>query len=104
MNEVLVGAIALLIYSGPLLPLAATLLFKKRSCQHFRRNRLLLIFLTSLQVLSFTPYVVAEITQNPDALHALFYPALLGVLLFTGTFIYLVCEWRYFVFEVRRSE
>jgi len=104
MNEVLAHAAMLLIYSGPLLPLGATLFFRRRSIQHFKRNRLLFCLLMGVQALSFAPYVLAEIAHNPDALEVLFYPALVSALLFTGTAVYLVYECRYFFLETRREQ
>ncbi len=92
MSEGLIAVIALLVYSGPLFPLAGTLFLRQRSREHFRRNRLLLIVLVSLQILSFVPYVLAELSHNPDALHALIFPAALGALLFVSTLVYLVWE------------
>ncbi len=104
MNQTVVLVIGLLLYSGPLLPFAATLLFRRRSLELFRWNRLLFIVLTALQVLSFVPYVVATLCHNPDALHALFFPAALGLVLFPGSLIILVCECYYFLFGIRRGQ
>ena len=104
MSEVAWAAIALFIYSGPLFPLVGTLLFKKRSLEHFRWNRRLLIILMSLQALSFAPYILAVIFGNEDALHALIFPAALGALSFAGTLIYFACECYYFLFGIRKNQ
>jgi hypothetical protein len=104
MSEIWWGVIALVIYSGPLFPLLGTFLFKKRSAEHFKRNLRLLIVLMGQQVLSFAPYFLAVIFGNQDALHALFFPAALGLLLFAGTLIYFACECYYFFYGIRKNQ
>lgn len=83
--------LVLLIYSGPVVPLAATLLFRKASPEGFRLNCRLLLVLTGLQVASFLPYLYfGFITRNSDALYALYLPFGVGALLFASTLIYFI--------------
>ena len=103
MNDIALAVIAVLLYSGPLFPLAATLLFGRRSPEFFIWNRRLFIVLTTIQALSFVPYILATLFRTPDALHALLFPAALGVILFPGSLIIFICECGYFLFGNRRG-
>jgi hypothetical protein len=80
--------VAVPVYSGPLLPLSVTLLFRRVSEKHFKRNVRLLVVLTSVQAASFLPYVFAVYSHERDALHALFLPFGLGVILFVAAAVY----------------
>ncbi|HZO55972.1 MAG TPA: hypothetical protein VFB63_24895 [Bryobacteraceae bacterium] len=82
--------LALLCFSGPVVPLAATLFLKKASVHCFRRNRSLLVQLGILQALSFGPYLVAEAFDERNAHHALIIPFAMGVVMFVVTFAYSV--------------
>jgi hypothetical protein len=79
-----------LCFSGPVVPLAATLVLKRASVHCFRRNRSLLLQLGILQAMSFGPYLVAEAFNEPEAYYALIIPFAMGVVMFLVTFAYAV--------------
>jgi hypothetical protein len=91
-RDIFMLLLGLLIYSGPFVPLVATLFFRRASHVHFRRNGWALVILGGIQALSFLPYVVAVTTEQSDSLYRLFLPFGLGVLMFIGTSVYALCE------------
>lgn len=91
-RDVFVTGLGLLIYSGPLMPLLAPLMFKRASLQRFRINLRILFIATSLQALSIVPFVLAEAGQEPESELKLWYPFGLGVLTFITASIYAVVE------------
>ena len=91
-RDISILVVGLLVYSGPFVPLAATLLFWRASRERFRRNLMTLFFATSLQALFFLPFVFAEWDHKEESEHLLTYPALTGVLMFIGFSIYAICE------------
>jgi hypothetical protein len=91
-RDILFMLLGLLIYSGPFVPLVATLFFRRASRQHFRWNLWSLSILTGIQALSFLPYVFAVTADKPDSLYRLYIPFGVGLLMFIGTSVYAVCE------------
>jgi hypothetical protein len=89
----------ILAYSGPFIPLAVTLLFRKASAEHFRRNVWLLIVLTTIQAASYLPYILALRAEEPDSLYGLLLPFGLGALSFLATLPYCIAE----CFHLRRK-
>jgi hypothetical protein len=92
LSEFFLCVLALLVYSGPVIPMLAPLFFRRASQEHFRRNILALIILAALQGLSFLPYVFAVTTDKPDSLYRLYIPFGVGVLMFIGTSVFAICE------------
>ncbi len=90
--DILLMLLGLLIYSGPLVPLVATLLFKRASHEHFRRNAWALVFLCGIQAISFLPLVFAVAAQKPESYLRLYIPFGVGVLMLFGTSVYAVFE------------
>ena len=94
--NILISILALLIYSGPLVPMSMPLLFRRASHARFRRNLRVLLILSGVQVLSFGPFWVALAHVGFDdeglALPWLFLPFFLGALLFVITSIYAATE------------
>ncbi len=89
-----IGLVGAVVYSGPLFPLAATLLFRRASKARFKKNLRLLIGLSAVQALSFIPYAVASASSmGADALYYLMIPFALGAILFVGGLIHLVREY-----------
>jgi len=97
--QISVTVLALLCYSGPLVPLTATLFLKKASVHCFRKNRSLLFQLGIIQALSFVPFLLAELFHQPEAYYALIIPFWIGALMFVGTLAYCV----YFVISAIRG-
>ncbi len=91
-RDVFITLLGLLTYSGPFVPLFATLIFRRASRQHFRGNLWALVILTGVQALSFVPFVLAERADTPESEHLLFIPFGLGVLMFVGASVYAVAE------------
>jgi hypothetical protein len=91
-GEFLIIVLALLIYSGPFVPLLAPLFFRRASRDRFRRNAWALVVLSSIQALSFLPYVLAVSTDTPDSLYRLYLPFFLGIPMFVATSVYAICE------------
>src|SRR5215468_2839142 len=91
-RDVFVTVLALLIYLGPLVPLAATLLFWRASRERLRRNLLLLFIAISLQAVSLLPFVFAELAHKAESEDLLSLPALTGLVMFVAFSIYAVCE------------
>jgi hypothetical protein len=84
--------LGVLAYSGPLIPLTVTLLFRKASAKHFRLNVWLLIVLTAIQASSYLPYILAIRAEAPDSLYRLLLPFGLGALLFMVALPYCIAE------------
>jgi len=91
-RDISILVVGLLVYSGPFVPLAATLLFWTPSRERFRGNLIVLFIATSLQALFFLPFVFAELGHQEESEHLLTFPALTGVVMFIVFSIYAVCE------------
>lgn len=89
---ILITILAVLIYSGPVVPLVVTLFFRRASLERFRRNVWALIILGGIQGLSFLPYVLAVALEQSDPLYRLYLPFGVGVVMFIGACIYSVGE------------
>ena len=93
MGNALTWILALVLYSGPLVPSLAllfTLSFRRVSRARCREIGRPLAVLTGLQGLMFLPYGLALMKGSPESLHALSLPFFPGVLMFFGTSIYAV--------------
>jgi hypothetical protein len=84
--------LALLVYSGPVIPMLVPLFFRRASHQRFRRNVWALIILASVQGLAFLPYIYAVTTDQSDSLYRLYLPFFVGIPMFIGASVYAVCE------------
>ena len=89
-RDVFITLLALMVYSGPVVPMLVTLYFRRASHERFRRNTWTLIILAGIQSLSFLPYVFAVATDKPDSLYRLYIPFGVGVLMFIGTSVFAV--------------
>jgi hypothetical protein len=87
-GEFFVWIVAVLIYSGPVLPLSATLLLRRASRERFRSNLRLLAILMAVQVVLFLPFIFGVMFEWPDSLHTLIFPFCSGVLLFLVALVY----------------
>ncbi len=70
------------VYSGPVLPSIGILIIKLRIGMYPYKRTIIILF--CIHILAFVPFVIASLQKHPDFLHALFFPALTGVV----TFIY----------------
>ena len=84
--NILISILALLIYSGPFVPMLTPLFFRRASHARFRRNLRVFLILSGVQLLSFVSFWVALAHVGFDdeglALPWLFVPFLFGALLF----------------------
>ena len=90
-RDISILVLGLLVYSGPFVPLAATLLFWTPSRERFRGNLIVLFIATSLQALFFLPFVFAELDHQAESEHLLTLPALTGVVMFIAFSAYALC-------------
>ncbi|MBI3879284.1 MAG: hypothetical protein HY301_04380 [Verrucomicrobia bacterium] len=91
-TDVFITILAALVYSGPFFPLLTTLIFKRASALHFRRNIWALVIFTSLQALCFLPCFLADRANQPEAFTLLAIPCFTGAVMFLGTSVYSVYE------------
>ena len=84
--------LALILYTGALLPLGVTCWLSRRDSDRFRRNRRLLLILLGVQVASFLPCAIAFLLRQPDAIHAMSLPCLVGLILFVWGMVRLIAE------------
>ena len=87
-GQIFLTVLALLCCCGPLVPLATTLFFKKASVHCFRQNRSLLFALGSIHGLGFVPYLLAELSHQPEAYLWLVLPFAVGAIMFFSTLVY----------------
>jgi hypothetical protein len=85
--------LTVLVYSGPLLPMVATLLIRNASRERRNQNLRWLLLLTSIQALTFAPFFYGVVIREPDALHALYLPFFVGIPMFLGTLVYAASEY-----------
>jgi hypothetical protein len=84
--------LAVLVYSGPILPLIATLFAPKTPRARLIQNIKRLLLLSGIQALAFVPYIYGLATDERDAEHALSLPFFTGIAMFLGALLYAASE------------
>jgi hypothetical protein len=87
MAEMLMLALCLLLYSGPLLPLVVMIVLKSTGRIKSWKAFGVLISLLLIQALAFLPYVLGSVQHKTDYLKSLILPLLFGLITLLCGFI-----------------
>ena len=91
-RDVWISILAVLVYSGPFLPMVVTPFVpnapRGRRLQNVRR----LLLLSCLQAVTLVPFIYALVMHEPDAEHALYLPFFTGIPMFLGALVYAASE------------
>jgi hypothetical protein len=102
-GDLMSALFAFLIYSGPIVPLAATLFIRKGPKERFRLNLKRTLLFSSIQILALTPFAYALATHQRDAVYALYIPFVTGVIMFPVALLYAGNEFTLHSGEPKRS-
>lgn len=95
MNDLLTQwVLPLLIYSGPILPIIAVALYTRRRNNKSVPYKKAFKLLLAIHLIAFLPFVYGMIMRKRDALHALLFPALTGVISLITAAILLIAAMR----------
>ena len=87
-----VSILAVLVYSGPFLPLSTTLLVPSAPRDRRIKNLQRLLIFSGVQAVTFAPFVYAIVTHARDAVYALYLPFFTGIPMFLGALVYAASE------------
>jgi uncharacterized membrane protein len=82
------------ICAGPLLPMTATLLVPNATPRRRRQNIARLLYLSFIEAVTFLPYLFGLAFDRPEYGIASWIPVLPGMVLFVGTSIYAISEFK----------
>jgi hypothetical protein len=86
--------IIIAICAGPLLPMTATLFVPNATPRRHRQNIVRLLYLSFIQAVTFFPYLYGLAFDRPEYGIASWIPVFPGMVLFVGTSIYAISEFK----------